>query len=92
MVAAGQLRVNGARASKPAQPIAAGDTLVFPQARTIRVIRVVAIPSRRGPAPEAAEHYEDLTPPTEPAAPRVGPRPTKKARRDAGYSKDGPLE
>jgi len=92
MVGGGHLRVNGAKVVKPAQPVSPGDTLVFPQGRTVRVVRVVALASRRGPASEAAALYEDMTPPDEVTAPRVGPRPTKKVRRDAGFSKDGPLE
>ncbi|MDJ1008021.1 MAG: RNA-binding S4 domain-containing protein [Paracoccaceae bacterium] len=92
MVAAGHLRVNAVRAAKAAHPVAPGDTLVFPQGRHIRTVRIVAIPTRRGPAAEAATLYDDLTPPAAPVAPRSGPRPTKKARRDAGFSKDGPLD
>ena len=91
MVGGGHLRVNGAKVAKPAQPVAPGDTLVFPQGRTIRVVRVVALATRRGPASEAAMLYEDMTPASETTA-RVGPRPTKKLRRDAAFSKDGPLE
>ena len=92
MVGGGHLRVNGAKVAKPAQPVAPGDTLVFTQGRTIRVVRVVALATRRGPASEAATLYEDMTPPSESGTPRVGPRPTKKVRRDAAFSKDGPLE
>lgn len=92
MVASGGLRVNGAKAAKAAQPVGPGDTLVFSQGRTVRVVRVLALATRRGPAAEAAALYDDLTPPDEAAAPRVGPRPTKKARRDAGFPQDGPLE
>jgi len=84
--------VNGAKVAKPAHPIAPGDMLTFPQGRTIRVVRVAALAARRGPASEAAALYEDFTPPTEEPARRVGPRPTKKARRDAGFERDGPLE
>lgn len=92
MVGAGHLRVNGVKAAKAAQPVGPGDTLVFPQGRVIRVVRIAALATRRGPATEAATLYEDLTPEAEPPARRVGPRPTKKARRDAGFSRDGPLE
>lgn len=92
MVAGGHLRVNGAKAGKAAQPVGPGDTLVFPQGRVIRVVRIAALATRRGPASEAAALFEDLTPEAPRPKPRVGPRPTKKARRDAGLSKDGPLE
>ncbi len=82
-VSCGQVRVNGARVAKPAQNVAPGDVLTFAQSRQIRVVRVVAIGTRRGPADEARTLYEDLTPSEEPKTPhvRVGERPTKKDRR-----------
>lgn len=74
--------------SKPASAVGPGDVLTFPQGRTIRVIKVVALATRRGPAPEAQELYEDMSPPPPgPPPPRVGPRPTKKARRDLDASR-----
>ena len=68
--------------TKPA--VSPGDVLTFAQGRQIRVIRIVALANRRGPAPEARTLYDDLTPPPEPDTPdeaRSGPRPTKKDRR-----------
>ena len=82
VVSGGDVRVSGARISKPAQPVGPGDVLTFVQGRGVRVVRIVALATRRGPAAEAQALYEDLTPPTAPAPPRVGPRPTKKDRRD----------
>ncbi len=72
--------------------VSVGDTLVFPQERQIRVIKILGIGARRGPASEAKLLYDDLEPPPEKVPPRVGPRPRKKARRDAELWKDGPLE
>ena len=40
----------------------AGDTLTFPQGRAVRVIRVLALSDRRGPAEEAQQLYHDLAP------------------------------
>lgn len=81
-------RVNGTRVSKPASTVRPGDVLTFAKDTDIRVIKVVALGDRRGPAPEAQALYEDLAPPertartpTDPAADRVGGRPTKKERR-----------
>ena len=82
LVQSGRVRIDGEPAVKPATPVAQGQTLTFPQARRIRVIRVEAIATRRGPAPEAQALYTDLTPPEEAPKPRVGPRPTGKDRRD----------
>lgn len=84
MVTEGQLRVNAARVSKAATQVGAGDVLTFALGLRVRVIRIVALGVRRGPAPEAQALYDDLTPPPEPGAPdasRVGPRPTKRDRR-----------
>lgn len=78
------MRVNATRVTKAASAVGPGDVLTFAQGRQIRVIRIVALATRRGPAPEAQALYDDLTPAPDPAAaeqPRTGPRPTKKDRR-----------
>ncbi|EIE50863.1 tRNA synthetase RNA-binding protein [Salipiger aestuarii] len=81
------LRVNGQRIAKPAFAVGPGDVLTFGQERDVRVIRVVALGTRRGPAPEAQALYEDLDPPqaraADPSEPRAipGGRPTKRDRR-----------
>ena len=96
LISAGHLRVNGEKVAKPAHAIGADDVLTFPQAKQTRVIRVQALSTRRGPAPEAQTLYEDLTPVQEkrpPATKTEGKgRPTKKDRRDMGLSRDAPLE
>lgn len=87
VIAGGHLRVNSAKVHKPAQAVGPGDVLTFPQGSRVRVIRVVAIGERRGPAPEAQALYEDLTP--EDTAPPNNPgfdgkgRPSGKDRRNA---------
>ena len=48
--------------SKPHRAAIIGQTLTFTQGANIRVIQVVALGSRRGPASEAILLYEDLTP------------------------------
>ena len=58
----GHLRLNGQRCQKPGHGVSAGDTLTFPQGRAIRVIRVLALAERRGPATEAQALYHDLAP------------------------------
>lgn len=66
MVAQGHLRLNGQRCSKPGHSVAVGDVLTFPQANRIRVVRILALGDRRGPAPEAQALFADLdvlTPP-----------------------------
>jgi ribosome-associated heat shock protein Hsp15 len=39
-----------------------GDVLTFPLGRHIRVVKVLALAQRRGPATEARTLYEDLNP------------------------------
>jgi ribosome-associated heat shock protein Hsp15 len=72
--------------------VGAGDVLTFPQARRVRVVRILALPPRRGPAPEAQACYEDLTPP-EAEVPRgpagSGERPTGRDRRRIDALRDG---
>ncbi len=88
VVSGGKLRVNGQPISKPAYMVSASDVLTFPQANDVRVIKVLALGERRGPAPEAQTLYEDLDPPKprekgEAVTPRFDGkgRPTKKDRR-----------
>ncbi|SFP71266.1 RNA-binding S4 domain-containing protein [Tranquillimonas alkanivorans] len=95
-VAAGHVRVNSARVDKPSSAVGAGDVLTFPQGRRIRVVRILALGERRGPAPEAQALYDDLTPdePDVPPNPRFEGkgRPTKKDRRDTVSKFPPPLE
>jgi len=88
LCAAGRLRLNGAVINKAHHTTKIGDVLTFPQSRLIRVVKVLALATRRGPAPEARLLYEDLKPPCaasrpssalEPAHP--GARPSKRDRR-----------
>lgn len=97
LVAAGHVRVDGVRISKPSHSLRPGVTLTFPQARKVRVVMVDALASRRGPASEALALYTDLTPPEEndhPANPRYEGkgRPTKKERRNVRLSRPAPLD
>lgn len=89
----GRVRVNGVRAAKAHVIVRAGDVLTFPAGARIRVIRVLALGTRRGPAPEARTLYEDLdplperrvgaspAPPSQAARERGAGRPTKADRR-----------
>jgi ribosome-associated heat shock protein Hsp15 len=58
---AGHVRINGQRATAAAQPLRAGDTLTMAFTRDVRVVRVVALGARRGPATEARGLYHDIT-------------------------------
>ena len=63
VVEAGEVRLDGRRVVRAAQPVGPGDELVFPTAKRRRRVRVVAVAERRGPAPEAQALYVELEPP-----------------------------
>jgi ribosome-associated heat shock protein Hsp15 len=69
LISAGSVRVNGIRISKPGRDVTPGDVLVFPQGARIRVIRILALGLRRGPATEAQDLYLDLEPRADPPDP-----------------------
>lgn len=58
----GRLRVNGELTAKAHYAARIGDVLTFPLGSEIRVVRIVALGERRGPAPEAQALYEDMAP------------------------------
>ena len=84
-VQSGKLQLNGDLISKPARNVSAGDVLTFPQALKIRVIKIVELGSRRGPALEARTLYADLCPPktklTYEAIVKADHKPTARDRR-----------
>lgn len=84
-VSAGHVRLNAERVKKPSTSVKMGDGLSFMQGETLRIVRIEAMGTRRGPASEAQALYDDLTPPPvagqENSGARVGIRPTKKDRR-----------
>ena len=75
--------------AKASQTVRPGDVLTFPLGGEVRVIRILALGLRRGPAPEARTLYQDLTPPQARLRQEAGPgaraagsgRPTKRERR-----------
>ena len=56
----GRIRINGQRCKKPGHAVRAGDVLTFAQGDVIRVIRVLELGVRRGPATEAQGLFADL--------------------------------
>lgn len=58
----GRLRINGVPVMRANHAVKPGDVLTFAQSDRIRIIRVVALGARRGPAAEARLLYEDLAP------------------------------
>jgi len=96
----GGLRLGGSLVHKAHAQVRVGDVLTFPQGQHIRVVKVVALGVRRGPAQEARELYEDLKPPDagnrlpreregdSGDRPRGSGRPTKKERRALDQLRD----
>ena len=60
IVKAGKVRIDGDRTDKPHRGVGAGHVLTFPQGNAIRVVRVLGLAERRGPASEARTLYEDI--------------------------------
>ncbi len=96
VVSAGHVRINSNKISKPSHNVASGDVLTFPQGNLVRVVRMIALGTRRGPAPEAQALYEDMTPvqekrPENPSFEGKG-RPTGKDRRNLDLWRSESLE
>lgn len=62
-VGAGHIRANGRRVQRPHHGVVPGDILVIPIGSGVRVIEVLLLPTRRGPAPEAQACYRVLDEP-----------------------------
>jgi len=56
----GHIRIDGKRVLKCAEDVRAGQVIALPLRGAIRVLRITALPARRGPAAEAQCHYEEL--------------------------------
>lgn len=56
----GLMRVNGETSTKAHYALRVGDVLTFPIGSRVRIVRVLALGERRGPAPEARALYEEL--------------------------------
>ncbi len=95
LIVEGRLRVNGVPTTKAHAALHVGDVLTFAQGPHIRIVKILDLGQRRGPAAEARALYEDLAPPPDralrPAAEAMAPapihraagsgRPTKRDRR-----------
>ena len=60
LVAEGYLRIDGRRVDKPSEEVRVGSIVALPLHDEVRVLRVLGLPARRGPAPEARLCYEEL--------------------------------
>lgn len=60
LIADGHMRIDGRRVLKSSDEVKVGSVIALPLHGDVRVIRVVALPARRGPAAEARLAYEEL--------------------------------
>ncbi|MDB5663002.1 MAG: RNA-binding protein [Sphingomonas bacterium] len=63
VAAAGHLRIDGRVVDRAHAGVRVGNVLSFPLHGQVRVIRIEALPVRRGPPAEARAVYTDLSPP-----------------------------
>lgn len=76
----GHIRLNGRRVERAHQRIVPGDMLVIPVANGVRVIEILALPTRRGPTAEAQSCYRALDDPGD--FPIAAPNSTDAAEGD----------
>ena len=90
-ISTNRLRISGQVTQKPHKMISVGDVLTMTINNNIKILKVLNIPSRRGPYTESLNFYEDITPieiiPKKESSnidikfvERIG-RPTKRERR-----------
>ena len=60
LIATGHVRIDGKRVEKPSEEVRVSSVIAFPLRDRVRVLKVLALPQRRGPAPEARACYEEL--------------------------------
>jgi ribosome-associated heat shock protein Hsp15 len=60
LVEAGHVRIDGKRVLKSSEEVRAGQVVALPMRGTVRVLRVVTLPQRRGPPAEARTCYDEL--------------------------------
>jgi ribosome-associated heat shock protein Hsp15 len=60
LVETGHIRVDGKRVEKPSEPVRAGSIVALPLHGRTRILKVLSLPVRRGPAAEARACYEEV--------------------------------
>ena len=60
LIEAGNVRLDGKRVVKSAEEVKVGSVVAMPLRGQVRVLRVLALPTRRGPANEARSCYREL--------------------------------
>ena len=60
LIETGHVRIDGKRVLKSAEEVREGQVIALPLRGAIRILRITALPARRGPPAEARCHYEEL--------------------------------
>jgi ribosome-associated heat shock protein Hsp15 len=60
VIDSGHVRLDGKRVEKSSEEVRIGSTIALPLHDRVRVLRVLSLPTRRGPAPEARACYEEV--------------------------------
>jgi ribosome-associated heat shock protein Hsp15 len=60
VVAGGHMRIDGKRVHKTSEEVRVGSIIALPLHDRVRILRVIELPNRRGPASEARACYEEL--------------------------------
>lgn len=60
VIEAGHVRIDGKRVEKPSDEVRVGSIVALPLHDQVRILRVLSLPVRRGPAAEARACYEEL--------------------------------
>jgi ribosome-associated heat shock protein Hsp15 len=60
IVANGHVRIDGKRVEKSSEEVRVGSVIALPLRDEVRILRILSLPERRGPASEARSCYEEL--------------------------------
>lgn len=82
LASGGVVRINRQPTDKAHARLRVGDVLTVPLRGSVRVVRVLALARRRGPAAEARLLYEELADPSSPRPCAPAERPSYRARSE----------
>jgi len=60
LIEQGHVRLDGKRVVKAAEEVRVGSVVALPLHGKVRILRVIALPVRRGPADEARAAYQEI--------------------------------
>ncbi len=60
IIGQGMTRIDGKRVMKPSEPVRVGSIIALPLHDHVRVLRVLTLPDRRGPASDARCAYQEI--------------------------------